>query len=59
MLFTYVNMLDPVVQRMAARGSGVIVNVIGNGGKVAAAHASRGRSGQRGPHAGYGRSGAS
>ncbi|TNC06405.1 SDR family oxidoreductase [Methylobacterium terricola] len=35
-LFTYVNMFDPVVKRMAARGAGVIVNVIGNGGKVAA-----------------------
>lgn len=34
--FTYVNMFDPAVKRMAARGSGVIVNVIGNGGKVAA-----------------------
>ncbi len=33
--FTYVNMIDPVVKKMAARGSGVIVNVIGNGGKVA------------------------
>ncbi|WP_313901885.1 SDR family oxidoreductase [Methylobacterium sp. J-030] len=35
-LFTYVNMFDPAVKRMAARGRGVIVNVIGNGGKVAA-----------------------
>jgi NAD(P)-dependent dehydrogenase (short-subunit alcohol dehydrogenase family) len=35
-LFSYVNMFDPAVKRMAARGSGVIVNVIGNGGKVAA-----------------------
>lgn len=35
-LFTYVNMFDPVVKRMAARGTGVIVNVIGSGGKVAA-----------------------
>jgi NAD(P)-dependent dehydrogenase (short-subunit alcohol dehydrogenase family) len=33
--FTYINVIDPVVKRMAARGSGVIVNVIGNGGKVA------------------------
>lgn len=33
--FTYVNVIDPLVKRMAARGSGVIVNVIGNGGKVA------------------------
>jgi NAD(P)-dependent dehydrogenase (short-subunit alcohol dehydrogenase family) len=33
--FSYVNVFDPVVKRMAARGSGVVVNVIGNGGKVA------------------------
>lgn len=33
--FSYVNVFDPVIKRMAKRGSGVIVNVIGNGGKVA------------------------
>ena len=33
--FTYINVMDPVVKRMARRGSGVIVNVIGIGGKVA------------------------
>jgi NAD(P)-dependent dehydrogenase (short-subunit alcohol dehydrogenase family) len=33
--FSYVNVIDPVVKRMAARGTGVIVNVAGNGGKVA------------------------
>jgi NAD(P)-dependent dehydrogenase (short-subunit alcohol dehydrogenase family) len=33
--FTYVHTMDPVVKRMAARGRGVIVNVIGAGGKVA------------------------
>lgn len=33
--FTYIHMLDPVVKRMAARGLGAIVNVIGAGGKVA------------------------
>jgi NAD(P)-dependent dehydrogenase (short-subunit alcohol dehydrogenase family) len=33
--FSYVNVIDPVARRMAARSSGVIVNVIGNGGKVA------------------------
>src|SRR4051812_13810456 len=33
--FTYIHVIGPVVKRMAARGSGVIVNVIGNGGKVA------------------------
>jgi len=33
--FTYVNAFDPLAKRMAARGRGVIVNVIGMGGKVA------------------------
>lgn len=33
--FSYVNVIDPAIKRMAARGRGVIVNVIGNGGKVA------------------------
>ena len=33
--FTYIHMLDPVIQRMGARGKGTIVNVIGSGGKVA------------------------
>ncbi len=33
--FSYVNAIDPLVKRMAARGRGVIVNVIGAGGKVA------------------------
>lgn len=33
--FTYINAIDPLVKRMAKRGSGVIVNVIGVGGKVA------------------------
>ena len=33
--FSYVNVIDPLVKRMAARGSGVIVNVIGAGGKMA------------------------
>lgn len=35
--FTYIHMIDPVVQRMANRGAGVIINVIGAGGKVAGA----------------------
>jgi NAD(P)-dependent dehydrogenase (short-subunit alcohol dehydrogenase family) len=34
--FTYIHVIDPVVQRMGARGAGTIVNVIGMGGKVAA-----------------------
>jgi len=33
--FTYLNVIDPVIKHMAARGRGVIVNIIGNGGKVA------------------------
>jgi NAD(P)-dependent dehydrogenase (short-subunit alcohol dehydrogenase family) len=33
--FTYINVIDPVIKLMAARGRGVIVNVIGAGGKVA------------------------
>jgi NAD(P)-dependent dehydrogenase (short-subunit alcohol dehydrogenase family) len=33
--FSYVNVIDPVVKRMAERQSGVIVNIAGNGGKVA------------------------
>jgi NAD(P)-dependent dehydrogenase (short-subunit alcohol dehydrogenase family) len=33
--FTYINVIDPVIKLMAARGRGVIVNVIGSGGKVA------------------------
>jgi len=33
--FSYINVIDVVVKQMAARKSGVIVNIIGNGGKVA------------------------
>ncbi|MDD0839050.1 SDR family oxidoreductase [Curvibacter sp. HBC61] len=33
--FSYIHMIDPVVKRMGQRGRGVIVNVVGNGGKVA------------------------
>jgi NAD(P)-dependent dehydrogenase (short-subunit alcohol dehydrogenase family) len=33
--FSYINVLDPVIKRMAARRSGTIVNIIGNGGKIA------------------------
>jgi NAD(P)-dependent dehydrogenase (short-subunit alcohol dehydrogenase family) len=33
--FTYIHVMDPVVKRMGARGTGTIVNVIGMGGKVA------------------------
>jgi NAD(P)-dependent dehydrogenase (short-subunit alcohol dehydrogenase family) len=33
--FSYINVIDPVVRRMGGRGRGVIVSVIGAGGKVA------------------------
>ena len=33
--FAYINAIDPVVKRMAKRGRGVIVSIIGVGGKVA------------------------
>ena len=33
--FTYLHVIDPVVKRMADRGRGVIVNIVGHGGKVA------------------------
>jgi NAD(P)-dependent dehydrogenase (short-subunit alcohol dehydrogenase family) len=34
--FSYINVIDPLIKRMAARGAGVVVNIIGQGGKVAA-----------------------
>lgn len=33
--FSYVHVIDPVIKRMAARGRGAIINIIGSGGKVA------------------------
>ena len=33
--FSYINVIDPVIKRMGKRGRGAIINVIGNGGKVA------------------------
>jgi len=33
--FTYIHMITPTIQRMAARSAGAVVNVVGNGGKVA------------------------
>jgi NAD(P)-dependent dehydrogenase (short-subunit alcohol dehydrogenase family) len=33
--FSTINVVDPLVKRMAARGSGVIINIIGAGGKIA------------------------
>jgi len=35
--FSYINVIDPMVKRMAKRGGGVIVSVIGAGGRVASA----------------------
>jgi NAD(P)-dependent dehydrogenase (short-subunit alcohol dehydrogenase family) len=35
--FSYINVIDPMVKRMAKRGRGVVVSVIGAGGKVASA----------------------
>lgn len=32
--FTYIHLIDPIIKRMAARGSGVILNVVGSGGKI-------------------------
>jgi len=32
--FSYIHVIDPVVKLMAERGAGVIVNIIGNGGKI-------------------------
>jgi NAD(P)-dependent dehydrogenase (short-subunit alcohol dehydrogenase family) len=34
--FSYIHVIDPVIKRMAARGRGAIVNIIGNGGKLPA-----------------------
>jgi len=36
--FATVHVVDPVIKRMGARGRGVIVNIIGQGGKVAGIH---------------------
>ena len=33
--FTYIHVIDPLIKRMARRGSGAVINVIGSGGKVA------------------------
>lgn len=33
--FAYIHLIDPTIKRMAARGEGVILNVVGAGGKVA------------------------
>jgi NAD(P)-dependent dehydrogenase (short-subunit alcohol dehydrogenase family) len=33
--FTYINIVDPTIKRMAQRRSGAVINIVGNGGKVA------------------------
>jgi NAD(P)-dependent dehydrogenase (short-subunit alcohol dehydrogenase family) len=33
--FSYINVIDPLIKKMAARGRGAVINVIGSGGKVA------------------------
>jgi len=33
--FSTINVVDPLIKRMAARGQGVVVNIIGAGGKIA------------------------
>ena len=35
--FSYIHMINPTIQRMGERGAGVVVNVIGAGGKVPSA----------------------
>ncbi len=32
--FSYIHVIDPLIKRMAMRGRGAVINVIGNGGKV-------------------------
>lgn len=36
--FSYINVTDPLIKRMGARGHGAVVNVVGMGGKVATIH---------------------
>ena len=33
--FSYINVIDPLIKRMGKRGNGVVINIIGSGGKVA------------------------
>jgi len=33
--FSYIHIIDPTIKRMAQRGAGAVVNIVGNGGKVA------------------------
>jgi NAD(P)-dependent dehydrogenase (short-subunit alcohol dehydrogenase family) len=32
--FTYINVMDPMVKRMAMRGGGAVINIVGMGGKL-------------------------
>ncbi|CAN7773081.1 hypothetical protein LJR296_007510 [Cupriavidus necator] len=36
--FSYINVIDLVVKRMALQGRGTIVNIVGMGGKMATPH---------------------
>ncbi|MCW5654369.1 SDR family oxidoreductase [Hydrogenophaga sp.] len=36
--FSYIHVTDPLIKRMAERGRGAVVNVVGMGGKVATVH---------------------
>jgi NAD(P)-dependent dehydrogenase (short-subunit alcohol dehydrogenase family) len=33
--FSYINVIDPLIKRMAERRGGAVINIIGNGGKIA------------------------
>ena len=33
--FSYINVIDPLIKKMGKRGRGVVINIIGSGGKVA------------------------
>jgi NAD(P)-dependent dehydrogenase (short-subunit alcohol dehydrogenase family) len=33
--FSYINVIDPLIKKMGQRGRGVVINIIGSGGKVA------------------------
>jgi NAD(P)-dependent dehydrogenase (short-subunit alcohol dehydrogenase family) len=33
--FSYINIIDPTIKRMAQRRTGAVINIVGNGGKVA------------------------
>ena len=33
--FSYINVIDPLIKKMGKRGRGVVINIIGSGGKIA------------------------